>query len=356
MEGLLRLARAEEAGETATVDLAGLAADRVDTWSAMADAAGVALELEAPGGAVDAVAVAGGVEQILDNLIDNAVGVSPQGTRVLVRVTRGRTAHELTVQDQGPGLSDELKERALDRFWRADRSTPHGLGLPIAAALARASGGSLELRDAPQGGLAVAVRLRPRRTITLNLRVRLAAGARGVPAGPPPAASGAAGRNRAAPPATVDGDDRCANTPRRAARRSHGPGPSPAPRRPGRGLGEPGGPHLHALDKHGMAGSGTSAAVFDLTTKEYLYELRPDVLRGPASNEKLVTSSTALASWRPGTASAPRSTSTQVPTPRSRPGQRLPARPRRPDVLHGVVRRAALGHGDRRRAGPRARA
>jgi D-alanyl-D-alanine carboxypeptidase/D-alanyl-D-alanine-endopeptidase (penicillin-binding protein 4) len=52
-----------------------------------------------------------------------------------------------------------------------------------------------------------------------------------------------------------------------------------------------------ALDKHGMAGSGTSAAVFDLTTKEYLYELRPDTPRVPASNEKLVTSSTALASW-----------------------------------------------------------
>jgi signal transduction histidine kinase len=160
VEGLLRLARAEEAGETAIVDLAGLAADRVDTWSAMADAAGVALELEAPGGKVDAVAVIGGGEQILDNLIDNAVGVSPEGTRVLVRVTRGRVTHELSVEDQGPGLSDELKARALDRFWRADRSLPGtGLGLPIAAALARASGGSLELCDAPQGGLTVVISL-----------------------------------------------------------------------------------------------------------------------------------------------------------------------------------------------------
>jgi len=52
-----------------------------------------------------------------------------------------------------------------------------------------------------------------------------------------------------------------------------------------------------ALERHGMAGSGTSVAVFDLTTKEYVYQLRPDVLRVPASNEKLVTSSTALASW-----------------------------------------------------------
>jgi serine-type D-Ala-D-Ala carboxypeptidase/endopeptidase (penicillin-binding protein 4) len=52
-----------------------------------------------------------------------------------------------------------------------------------------------------------------------------------------------------------------------------------------------------ALARHGMAGPGTSVAVFDLTTKHYLYQLRPDVLRRPASNEKLVTSSTALASW-----------------------------------------------------------
>ena len=51
------------------------------------------------------------------------------------------------------------------------------------------------------------------------------------------------------------------------------------------------------LQRHGMAGSGTSVAVFDLTAKKYLYSLRPDVLRLPASNEKLVTSSTALASW-----------------------------------------------------------
>jgi signal transduction histidine kinase len=160
VEGLLRLARAEEAGETQIVDLAALAADRVDTWSAMAEAAGVTLELEAPGGAVDAAAVAGGVEQVLDNLIDNAVGVSPAGARVLVAVTRGAAMHELTVQDHGPGLSDELKERALDRFWRADRSTPGtGLGLPIAAALADASGGSLELRDAPGGGLSAVVSL-----------------------------------------------------------------------------------------------------------------------------------------------------------------------------------------------------
>ncbi len=51
------------------------------------------------------------------------------------------------------------------------------------------------------------------------------------------------------------------------------------------------------LARHGMAGSGTSVVVYDLTEKRSVYQLRPDVLRLPASNEKLVTSSAALAAW-----------------------------------------------------------
>jgi signal transduction histidine kinase len=85
-------------------------------------------------------------------------------------VRRGDSAHELAVLDEGPGLSDELKGRALDRFWRGDRSSSGtGLGLPIAAALARASGGSLELRDSPEGGLAVVVSLPARKPSTSAL-------------------------------------------------------------------------------------------------------------------------------------------------------------------------------------------
>ncbi len=52
-----------------------------------------------------------------------------------------------------------------------------------------------------------------------------------------------------------------------------------------------------ALQRHGMSGSGTSVAVYDLTSKRYLYSLRWDALRLPASNEKLVTSAAALATW-----------------------------------------------------------
>jgi signal transduction histidine kinase len=157
---LLQLARAEESAAALTVDLVELAADRVDTWSAVADAADVRLDFAAPGGPVLASSVRGGVEQILDNLIDNAVTVAPAGSAVSVTIVRGGRLHVLTVADDGPGLSDEDKARALDRFWRAKRSSPGtGLGLPIAAALAKASGGSLDLRDSASGGLSVSVSL-----------------------------------------------------------------------------------------------------------------------------------------------------------------------------------------------------
>jgi signal transduction histidine kinase len=113
---LLQFARAEETTAPQTVDLVQLAADRVDTWSAIADVAEVALDFGAPHSPVFARAVPGGVEQILDNLIDNAITAAPPGTHVSVTVVRGRAAHQFTIADQGPGLSDDLKARALDRF------------------------------------------------------------------------------------------------------------------------------------------------------------------------------------------------------------------------------------------------
>ena len=157
---LLQFARTEDTAAPETVDLVQLAADRVDTWSAIADVADVTLDFTSPHGPVLVSAVPGSVEQILDNLIDNAITAAPMGTHVSVSVVSGRTDHQFTIADEGPGLSDDMKARALDRFWRSDHSVPGtGLGLPIAAALAKASGGSLVLHDSPAGGLAATVTL-----------------------------------------------------------------------------------------------------------------------------------------------------------------------------------------------------
>lgn len=157
---LLQLARADRQGAPVPHDLARLTADRVDTWEAVADTHQVALSLEGAEHPVVVRSVPGAVEQILDNVLDNALAVAPPGSAVTVIITRGADEHRLVVADHGPGLSDHDKERALRRFWRGDTSTPGtGLGLAIAHALARSSNGTLALTDAEGGGLAVVVTL-----------------------------------------------------------------------------------------------------------------------------------------------------------------------------------------------------
>ena len=167
---LLKLARADQPPPAERTDVGVIATDRIDTWSAMADGADVALRLDRPDGAVWASVVPGSVEQILDNLLDNALAVSPAGGEVTVTLERAEGRVRLTVADRGPGLDDEHKVRALERFWRGGQATPGtGLGLPIAVGLAEASGGGLSLADRPGGGLLVEVYLpRTDQSVTLT--------------------------------------------------------------------------------------------------------------------------------------------------------------------------------------------
>ncbi|MFN8023385.1 MAG: ATP-binding protein [Acidimicrobiales bacterium] len=160
---LLRLARADQHATPSPHDLARLAADRIDTWTAVAESAGVQLGAQLDADSLPVVAVPGAVEQIIDNLLDNALAWSPSGSTITVSVTAGSgatgaTVHRLAVADEGPGLTDDQKAAATRRFWRADASTTgSGLGLSIVEALATASGGTVELSDTPGGGLTVTV-------------------------------------------------------------------------------------------------------------------------------------------------------------------------------------------------------
>jgi signal transduction histidine kinase len=157
---LLRLAQAEQHPPPVPVDLTRLAADRVDTWTATTKASDVDLELHAPPPPVLVTAVPGAVEQILDNLLDNALNASPPGTTITVQITPDDHGHQLRITDQGPGLDADQKAHAVQRFWRADPTSPGtGLGLSIVHALTTASGGTLTLHDAPNRGLTVSVTL-----------------------------------------------------------------------------------------------------------------------------------------------------------------------------------------------------
>lgn len=155
---LLHLAKADQAQEAAPFDLTRLTKDRADTWTAIADEANLTIETVLPDHEVWVSSVPGGVEQILDNLLDNAMSASPSGATITATISEGSDRHELSVSDTGPGLDDANKRRATERFWRADPSTPGtGLGLAIIKSLVDASHGELTLADNSPTGLVVTV-------------------------------------------------------------------------------------------------------------------------------------------------------------------------------------------------------
>ncbi len=161
VDGLLALARsdADHSGNRA-VDVTEVARERVDAWHGFAAEQGV--ELRASGTSrLWARAPAGGLEQMLDNLVGNAIAASPPGAVVDVSVRAVDHSVEVRVVDQGHGLSRTQCELAFERFWRGDSNAPGtGLGLPIVRQIARLAGGDATLEPAAPGpGLVAIIRL-----------------------------------------------------------------------------------------------------------------------------------------------------------------------------------------------------
>ncbi|MEU1408512.1 HAMP domain-containing sensor histidine kinase [Streptomyces sp. NPDC005728] len=169
VQGLLALARLENSAiRPEAVDLDAVVADRASIWTAFADEQQVGIVVSGAT-AVRVWAVPGALEQIIDNLLSNALRVSPPGTAITLAIISapgeaGRTSPmaELHVIDQGPGMTEAERRRAFDRFWRAPDADHDGtgLGLPMVRQLTRAGGGEVTLVAAPGGGLDAVVRLR----------------------------------------------------------------------------------------------------------------------------------------------------------------------------------------------------
>ena len=162
VEQLLVLARLEGgSAPTVEVDAAVVARTRTEMWEPLASEKGVRLSVQGPSNAPCAC-VQGGLEQIVDNYIDNALGVAPDGSVIVVSVSRRSGTVVIDVIDEGPGLPPDQCERAFDRFWRgrADENTPgSGLGLAIVRQLAAASGGSTSLLERPDGARGLVARV-----------------------------------------------------------------------------------------------------------------------------------------------------------------------------------------------------
>lgn len=148
LEGLLALARAE-AGRPGQVEVdAGDAADRrIVAWQPLARQRGIRLLREGVASAMVSAAPTA-VEQALDALIDNALKFSDPESAVVVDVRHRGHLVNIHVRDRGPGLSEDDRIRATERFWRAagvQNIDGCGLGLPIVVALLDSSGGRLDL-------------------------------------------------------------------------------------------------------------------------------------------------------------------------------------------------------------------
>lgn len=160
VEGLLTLVRAERVEVAAVAADAGEAVrERVAAWTPLAEEESVRLELDAPEGEVPARAVPGALEQILDNLLDNALLATGPGGEVRVGIARDGRWVVLTVADRGAGMTPQQIASAFERFWTTRGREGSGLGLAIVEQLARACGGTASLRPRDGGGLVAEVRL-----------------------------------------------------------------------------------------------------------------------------------------------------------------------------------------------------
>jgi signal transduction histidine kinase len=153
VQSLLVLARTDADPVRVDVDLAAIVAERAESWGPAAQDGDVTLIPDSPVPPTRVRAVPGALEQILDNLVSNALDVAPPGTTVTLHVARAAHRVELHVIDQGPGMSAETREQAFERFWRPPRATGQGfgLGLAIVRQLAIACGGGVRLDPGPAG-------------------------------------------------------------------------------------------------------------------------------------------------------------------------------------------------------------
>jgi signal transduction histidine kinase len=151
VEDLLELARAISVEATGgRIDLAEAARNAVDRWSGPAAERGKRLveHIDSP---CVVVASPDDLAQLLDNLIENAIRYTPEGTEISVETGTRNGRILLTVADSGPGIAPEDHPRVFERFYRGSAGKKAGpgtgLGLALVSELAERWGGRVRLAD-----------------------------------------------------------------------------------------------------------------------------------------------------------------------------------------------------------------
>lgn len=137
-------------------DLAELVAHTAGIFQPTADQQGVTLVVDAPQ-AVVIDADGGRLQQVMNNLMHNALRHTPAGGCITLAAHLDATGAHLTVSDTGSGIAPEHLPHIFDRFYRADRSRSRetggtGLGLAIAKAIVELHGGSISAQSSGVAG------------------------------------------------------------------------------------------------------------------------------------------------------------------------------------------------------------
>jgi two-component system, OmpR family, sensor histidine kinase CiaH len=156
---LAQLDAAPAVPEAAPVDLGTLATTTAERFRAVCEQRGLRLASRVTGTSSPVLtAPAEWLARLVSVLVDNAVRYSSTGGTVGVEVATDGGRVRLAVQDTGPGIPATERDRIFDRFHRAtDEPGGAGLGLAIADAIVRGTGGRWEIGDAPGGGARMAV-------------------------------------------------------------------------------------------------------------------------------------------------------------------------------------------------------
>lgn len=168
LDELLQLARADAAGEEASIRTESLflddvVVDELPRWQPEAQRRGITLDYSR----LEESPVRGDASllpRLVSILVDNAIRYGRDGGTVIVRVRTEAEAALLEVEDDGIGIPTHERARVFDRFFRGDaarvtRPDGSGLGLAIAAWIVRQHGGTIDVTSAASGGTVMQVRL-----------------------------------------------------------------------------------------------------------------------------------------------------------------------------------------------------
>ena len=148
-----------------SVDVTELLADVSTSFSGQAEAAGIALRVETGDGLPAITADVGRLDQVLSNLMANALRHTPSGGTITLQAEPIRDGVRITVRDTGEGIPAEDLPYIFDRFWRGDRSRSRaggagsGLGLAIARQLVQIHNGRIGVESEQGQGTTFTIEL-----------------------------------------------------------------------------------------------------------------------------------------------------------------------------------------------------